>query len=66
MPFAGAVHAKVKAIDQNLDHPAFDLAWCVRIVREAGYRGYLGIEYEGPGDEAEAVRLAIRKLQPMV
>jgi sugar phosphate isomerase/epimerase len=66
MPFAGAVHAKVKEIDQNLDHPAFDLARCVRIARDAGYRGYLGIEYEGPGDEVEGVRLAVRKLQPMV
>jgi sugar phosphate isomerase/epimerase len=54
-PYAKAVHAKTKDIDENLNHPAFDLAKCVRIAKEAGYDGWLGIEYEGSGEPVEGV-----------
>lgn len=66
MPFAKAVHAKFKEIDENLNHPKFDHARCVEIAREAGYGGYLGIESEGSGDPMEAVRRAVRKLKPLI
>jgi sugar phosphate isomerase/epimerase len=66
MPYARAVHAKVLDIDENLDHPKFDLEQCISIAREAGYDGYLGIEYEGKGDPVEGVRRAVRKLRPML
>jgi len=66
MPFAGAVHAKVLDIDAQLNHPKFDHARCIRITREAGYHGYLGIEYEGSGEPNEGVRRAIKKLTPLL
>jgi hypothetical protein len=66
MPFAKAVHAKVRDIDENLDHPKFDHARCIQIARAAGYDGYLGIEFEGPGDEVEGVRRAARKLPALI
>ena len=66
LPYAKAVHAKVLDIDEHLDHPKFDLARCVRLTREAGYDGYLGIEYEGTGDQVEGVRRAVRKLEEVV
>ena len=56
MPFAGAVHAKVNEIDEQLNHPRFDHATCLKIARDAGYDGYLGIEYEGATDPVEGVR----------
>jgi sugar phosphate isomerase/epimerase len=66
IPYAKAVHAKVLEIDKDLNHPSFDLQKCVTIARKAGYDGYLGIEYEGPGDQVEGVRRAVKKLQPMM
>lgn len=56
MPLAIAVHAKVNDIDAELNHPRFDHARCIAIAREAGYDGYLGIEYEGAADPVEGVR----------
>jgi sugar phosphate isomerase/epimerase len=65
-PYAKAVHAKTKDIDENLNHPAFDLAKCVRIAKEAGYDGYLGIEYEGAGEPIEGVMRSVRILKPLL
>lgn len=63
MPFAKAVHAKVKEIASDGSHPAFDLGRCVEIARAAGYQGWLGIEYEGAGEENTGIRRAIRELR---
>lgn len=65
-PYAKAVHAKTKDIDEKLNHPAFDLAKCVRIAREAGYDGYLGIEYEGEGEPVEGVKRSVRILRALL
>ena len=56
MPLAIAVHAKVNDIDAELNHPRFDHARCLSIARDAGYDGYLGIEYEGVDDPVQGVR----------
>jgi sugar phosphate isomerase/epimerase len=56
MPLAGAVHAKVNEIDEQLNHPRFDHARCIRIARDAGYDGHLGIEYEGSDEPVEGIR----------
>jgi sugar phosphate isomerase/epimerase len=66
LPYAQAVHAKVMDIDESLAHPAFDLEACVRATRESGYKGYLGIEYEGSGDCVEGVKRASRKLRGLI
>jgi sugar phosphate isomerase/epimerase len=66
MPFAKAVHAKVRDIDEQLNHPQFDHARCIKIAREAGYDGYLGIEYEGAGEPIEGIKRAVRKLTPLL
>ena len=55
MPFAGAVHAKINEIDEQLKHPRFDHRRCIQIAKGAGYDGYLGIEYEGSGDSIEGI-----------
>ncbi|HEY8665046.1 MAG TPA: sugar phosphate isomerase/epimerase family protein [Tepidisphaeraceae bacterium] len=66
MPWAEAVHAKVLDIDENLEHPKFDLAKCVAIAREGGYDWYLGIEYEGAGECVEGVKRAVKKLSGLI
>jgi len=66
MPWAKAVHAKVRDIDEQLNHPAFDHARCIAIARESGYDGYLGIEFEGAGEPVEGVKRAVGKLRAMI
>jgi sugar phosphate isomerase/epimerase len=66
LPFAKAVHAKVYDIDEQLNHPKFDLERCITLAKECGYDGYIGIEYQGSGDPIEGVTRAIAKLTPML
>lgn len=47
MPFARAVSAKSHAFDENGRETATDYHRMMRIVLDAGYRGHVGIEYEG-------------------
>lgn len=47
MPFAKAVSAKSYDFDENGDETKIDYYRMMRIVLDAGYRGFVGIEYEG-------------------
>jgi sugar phosphate isomerase/epimerase len=47
MPFAHAVSAKSHDFDENGDEIHTDFMKMMRIVLDADYRGYVGIEYEG-------------------
>lgn len=47
MPFARAVSAKSYDFDEQGAETTIDFARMMRIVLNAGYRGYVGIEYEG-------------------
>jgi sugar phosphate isomerase/epimerase len=56
MPFARAVSAKSHDFDDKGEETRTDYRRMMRIVLDAGYRGYVGIEYEGDGlSEAEGV-----------
>ncbi len=47
MPFAKGVSAKSKDFDKNIrNHPA-DFETMLRIVKDSGFQGHIGIEYEG-------------------
>lgn len=62
MPFARAVSAKSHAFDEEGNEREMDYVRLMRIVLDAGYRGYVGIEYEGTElSEAEGI-LATRAL----
>lgn len=57
MPFAKAVSAKTYAFDENGDETTIDFRRMMRIVLDAGYRGYVGIEFEGAGlSEIDGIR----------
>ncbi len=57
MPFAKAVSAKSNDFDGRGNEIHTDFRRMMRIVRDAGYRGHVGIEYEGEGlSEIEGVR----------
>ena len=58
MPFAKAVSAKSHEFDARGDETKTDYRRMLRIVTGAGYRGHIGIEYEGQKHtEAEGVRM---------
>ena len=47
MPFAKAVSAKSHDFDKNGNETAIDYVKMLQIVKDAGYTGYIGVEYEG-------------------
>jgi L-ribulose-5-phosphate 3-epimerase len=47
MPYAGAVSAKCYDFAEDGSETRIDFARMMRIVRTAGYRGHVGVEYEG-------------------
>ncbi len=57
MPYAKAVSAKSHKFDENGDEVDSDFRKLMKIVVDAGYRGYVGIEYEGQDhSEPEGIR----------
>ncbi|HXV61180.1 MAG TPA: sugar phosphate isomerase/epimerase family protein [Vicinamibacteria bacterium] len=64
MPWAKAVSAKAYDFDEAGNHTRFDFERLMRIVLDAGYRGYVGIEYEGDRlSEAEGIHATKRLLE---
>ncbi|GIV61523.1 MAG: xylose isomerase [Rhodothermaceae bacterium] len=57
MPYARAVSAKSHDFDEEGNEIHTDYFRMMRIVLDAGYRGYVGIEYEGEGlSEEDGIR----------
>jgi sugar phosphate isomerase/epimerase len=64
MPFARGVSAKSYDFDEAGNETKVDYTRILKIVLEAGYHGYVGIEYEGSRlDEYEGVRATKRLLE---
>jgi L-ribulose-5-phosphate 3-epimerase len=62
MPFAKAVSAKSYDFDAKGDEAKIDYRRMLKIVKDAGYRGWMGIEYEGNNlPEADGI-MATKKL----
>ena len=62
MPFAKAVSAKSYDFDMNGDQPKIDYVKMLGIVKKAGYKGFIGVEYEGANlEEVEGI-IATKKL----
>lgn len=53
MPFAKGVSAKTHDFDANGNETETDYRKMLQIVKDAGYKGYIGIEYEGLKDAEE-------------
>lgn len=63
MPLAKAVSAKSHAFDRIGNETRTDYVRMMRIVLDAGYRGFVGIEYEGEGvGEREGIRKTLELL----
>lgn len=64
MPFAKGVSAKANVFDANGDEPHIDYLRMLKIVKDAGYSGYVGIEYEGDElSEEEGIKATKRLLE---
>lgn len=64
MPYAKAVSAKSHVFDAEGNESEIDYFRMMKIVLEAGYHGYVGIEWEGgKPDEYEGIRLTKRLLE---
>jgi sugar phosphate isomerase/epimerase len=62
MPYAKGVSAKSKNFNESGDHIETDYVKMMKIVLDAGYHGYVGVEYEGTKLSEPDGILATRKL----
>lgn len=62
MPHAKAVSAKAYDFDENGDELKIDFARILKLVKDAGYTGYIGVEYEGENLSEEDGILATKNL----
>lgn len=64
MPFAKGVSAKANVFDAEGNEAAIDYRKMLQIVKDAGYTGYVGIEYEGSElNEEEGIKATKRLLE---
>jgi L-ribulose-5-phosphate 3-epimerase len=64
MPFAKGVSAKSHEFDDEGNEVRTDYRKMLKIVLDAGYHGYIGVEWEGSSpDEDEGIRLTKRLLE---
>jgi sugar phosphate isomerase/epimerase len=56
MPFAKGVSAKSHDFDEKGNEKHTDYKRMLKIVRDAGFKGYIGVEFEGGGDSFEGIR----------
>ena len=62
MPFAKAVSAKSVVFNKAGDEVNIDFKRLIKIVKKAGYKGYIGIEYEGNQLNEDEGIIATKKL----
>lgn len=62
MPAAKAVSAKAYDFDADGNQPKIDYVKMLQIVKDAGYDGYIGIEYEGSNLSEKKGIIATKKL----
>jgi sugar phosphate isomerase/epimerase len=63
MPFAKGVSLKVRVWDDHGNSKPLDYEKMMRVVLDAGFRGYCGIEHGEPGREWESIVEVRRKLE---
>jgi sugar phosphate isomerase/epimerase len=67
IPYAKAVSAKSYDFDAAGNETTIDFARMIRIVKKSGYKGYLGIEYEGSRlSEDDGIRATKKLLEKLI
>ncbi|WBL21010.1 sugar phosphate isomerase/epimerase [Zunongwangia sp. HRR-M8] len=62
IPYAKAVSAKTYEFDENGKETTLDIGRILKIVKDAGYNGWIGVEYEGTGLAPEEGILKTKEL----
>jgi sugar phosphate isomerase/epimerase len=58
MPFAKAISAKTYAFDKDGQETTIDYSRMLKMAKDSGYKGFIGIEFEGTGvSETEGIQL---------
>ncbi len=63
MPFAKGVSAKSYAFDDEGNETSTDFMRMMKIVLDSGFKGWVGVEYEGPTDSFEGIKLTKKLLE---
>lgn len=63
MPHAVHMHAKIHKITKEGKEQEFDYDKIFQILKDANYRGFLNVEYEGKEDEMEYVPISIEMIK---
>ncbi len=67
LPYAKAVSAKAYDFDENGDETTIDYYKMIKLIKDSGYKGYIGIEYEGPNySENEGILLTKSLLEKSI
>lgn len=67
MPYAKGVSAKSHDFDKDGNETTTDFARMIQIVKKSGYRGYIGVEYEGGNySEEEGIMLTKKLLERLI
>ncbi|MEO0550333.1 MAG: sugar phosphate isomerase/epimerase family protein [Pseudomonadota bacterium] len=67
MPYAKGVSVKAFDFDENGDEQTFDFPALMQIIAESGFRGYLGVEFEGGGmSEVEGIHKTKQLLERLI
>lgn len=62
-----AINAQVKVeVAPNNQHEAADLPRVIKILKDAGYRGYVALEYEAADDPFTAIPKYLNELRPLM
>ena len=62
-PYTKLVHAKTYDFDENGEVAEYNFGDCLRIFQDAGYSGYISVEFEGKGDQWEGVKRTIELIK---
>jgi sugar phosphate isomerase/epimerase len=63
LPFAKGVSAKTYDFDTNGEQPKIDYKRLIKLVKSSGFKGYIGIEFEG---ETQSEEEGIRKTKALL
>jgi len=63
MPYAKAVSAKTHNFNADGNEPDTDYLKMMKIVKDAGFRGWVGIEFEGEGEAYDGIQKTIDLLR---
>ncbi len=62
-PYAKFVHAKTYEFDAKGNETKLDIPRIIGILKRSGYKGFVSVEFEGPGDEYEGIESSIALLR---